>query len=71
MKIVFVPTEVFETVPSIAECLSVTDCLMGVLTEGTVDGGSGNDQLMLQYNTIEAMYICYLQLSVYTIRLLE
>jgi hypothetical protein len=71
MKIVFVPTEVFESVSSIAECLSVSACLMGVLTEGTVDGGSGSDQLMLQYNTIQTIYICYLQLSVYTIRLLQ
>lgn len=71
MKIVFVPTEVFETVPSIAECLSVTACLIGVLTEGTVDAGSGGYQLKLQYNTIEAIHICYLQLSVHTIRLLE
>jgi hypothetical protein len=32
MKFVFVPTEVFETVPSIAECLSVTACPMGLWT---------------------------------------
>jgi ABC-type phosphate/phosphonate transport system ATPase subunit len=71
MKTVFFSTEEFETVPSIGECLSVTACLMRVLTEGTVDSRSGNDQWMLQYNTIEAIYICYLQLSLYTIRLLQ